>query len=217
VTQKSFPDARLPMTHEDIRGLEAREDSGALKTLVGAAALEDQFLRRTAIEVIGRHPHGRGLAAVVLGALGDRSDYVPRTACDVVAQWEFTEAHELVVALLTHPSAATRRTAIRTLGKIWVDADFPLIFRIYIDAPEIDLRREAAWVLRERAASSNWRMLFDAFGVDELPRHRQWACELAESFSGPDIPPALQRLSSDVDGHVRNAASRALESISSRS
>ena len=45
-----------------------------------------------------------------------------------------------------------------------------------------------------------------AFEKDELPRHRQWACELAERFSGPNILPVLRELSLDVDGHVRKAA-----------
>jgi hypothetical protein len=139
-----------------------------------------------------------------------------RTACEVVAQWELNEAHELVVALLANASKATRQTAIRTLGTIWVDAEFPLIFRIYTNALEIDVRREAAWVLRRRVTSTHWRTLFDAFYVDELPRHRQWACELAENFSGPDILPALSQLSLDVDGHVRKAASQAIRILSSR-
>jgi HEAT repeat protein len=168
------------------------------------------------MEVIGRHPRGRELHTIILSALDDPSEYVVRTACEVVAQWELNEAHELVVALLANASKATRQTAIRALGTIWVDADFPLIFRIYTSASEIDVRREAAWVLRRRVTSAHWRTLFDAFYVDSLPQHRQWACELAEKFSGPDILPALSQLSLDVDGHVRNAASQAIRTLSSR-
>jgi len=212
----SCSDGKPPLIHEVIRELEAREDAGALTALVEAAAAEDQFLRRTAIEVIGRHPHGRELCAVILGALGDRSEYVVRTACEVVAHWGLNEAHERVVALLANVSRATRRAAIRTLGAIWLDADFPLIFRIYSCASEIDVRREAAWVLRRRATSAHWRTLFEAFEKDELPRHRQWACELAESFSGPDVLPALRELSLDVDGHVRKTALQAIRTLSSR-
>jgi HEAT repeat protein len=155
------------------------------------------------------------LRTLILSALRDPSEHVVRTACNVVAQWELNEAHELVVALLANPSKATRQAAIRTLRAIWVDADFTLIFRIYTNALEMDVRREAAWVLRQRASFTHWRMLFDAFHVDELPRHRQWACELAENFSRGGILPALTQLALDVDGHVRKAASQAIRILSS--
>lgn len=126
------------------------------------------------------------------------------------------EAHEHVAALLANASAATRKVAIRTLDAIWIEADFPLIFRIYTSAPQISIRREAAWVLRRRAEPSNWHALFDAFHVDELPQHRQCACELAEMFSDPDILPALSPLASDVDDHVRKAALKVIRGLSNR-
>jgi HEAT repeat protein len=207
---------RLPTTHEAVRNLASREDAVALNALADAAAVSDQFLRRTAIEVIGRHPRGRELSAIILGALGDSSGYVVRTACDVVAQWKLSEAHDLVHPLLANVSAATRRSAIRALGTIWADEDFSSIFHIYTNDPKIDVRREAASVLRLRASLANWRTLFDAFYRDELARHRQWACDLAEAFSSTEVLPLLLQLSSDLDGHVRKAASRAARTLSSR-
>jgi HEAT repeat protein len=216
VSRIPFSGARRPITHEVIRELASREDIRALNALAEAAAVEDQFLRRTAVEVIGRHPQGRELRSMILSALGDPSEYVVRAACEVVAQWEFSEAHALVVALLAHASKATRQAAIRALDTIWADADFPLIFRIYTNASEIDVRREAAWALRRRVSSAHWRTLFDTFHLDDLPRHRQWACELAENFSGPDIVPVLSQLSLDIDGHVRKAALRAIRTLLSR-
>jgi HEAT repeat protein len=208
--------AKLPATHEAVRNLVSREDAVALNSLADAAAANDQFLRRTAIEVIGRHPRGRELSAIILGALGDSSGYMVRTACDVVAQWKLSEAHLIVQSLLANPSAATRRSAIRALGTSWVDTDFSSIFRIYINDSEIDVRSEAASVLRLRVSPANWRTLFDAFYRDELARHRQWACDLAETFSGTEILPLLLQLSLDLDGHVRKAASRAALTLSSR-
>jgi HEAT repeat protein len=202
--------------HDAIRDLGARKDAGALTTLADTARSGDQCVRRAAIEVIGRHPHGRELSAVILNALEDGSEYVQRAACDVVAQWELSEARGAVVALLMALSQSTRRVAIRTLGAIWQGTDFPLLFRIYAGASEIEIRREAAWVLRQHATSAQWRTLFDAFSIDELPRHRQWACELAESFSGSDILPVLSQLLSDDDGHVRKTAARAIQVVSNR-
>ena len=207
---------RLPTTHEAVRELGSREDAAALEILAGVAAVDDQFLRRTALEIIGKHPHGRDLGAVILSALGDPSEYVARTACEVVEQWGLLEARNLLVPLLANVNEATRQSAIRALGAVWVDADFPGVFRIYAEDFAADVRREAAWVLRRRATAANWRTLFDAFSEDELVRHRVWACELAGNFSGLEIFPLLSRLASDPDGHVRKAAARATETISSR-
>jgi HEAT repeat protein len=208
--------AILPTAHEAVRNLASREDAVALNALADAAAVNDQFLPRTAIEVIGRHRRGHQLSAIIVGALGDSSGYVVRTACDVVAQWKLSEAHDLVQPLLANTSAATRRSAIRALGTIWVHSDFSLIFHIYTHDSKIDVRREAASVLRLRVSPANWRALFEAFHRDELARHRQWACDLAESFSGTEILPLLFELSLDRDGHVRNAASRAVRTLLSR-
>jgi hypothetical protein len=38
---------------------------------------------------------------------------------------------------------------------------------------------------------------------DGLVRYRQWACEIAERFSGAEVLPVLSTLSSDIDGRVR--------------
>lgn len=203
-------------THEAIRALGSGEISEALAILAEAAAVDDQFLRRTAIEAIGRHPQGRELRNIILRAFRDPSEYVVRTACEVVAQWKLTEAHDLVLPLLTNLSKTTRQTAIRTLDTIWADSDFPLLFNIYNKDSEIGIRREAARVLRQHATSGTSRTLFDAFFADEPPRHRQWACELAEKFSGPDILSALSQLSLDPDGHVRKAATLAFQTVSAR-
>jgi HEAT repeat protein len=211
-----MPDTRLPTPHEAIHELKLHENAGALKALSSAAKSSDQFLRRTAVEVIGRHPRGRELQAIILDALTDTSGYVVRTACDVIGHWKLAEAHDRVRALLADASGATRQTALRTLGSVWVDEDLSLVFQVYSKDCETDVRREAASVLRQRATSTNWQPLFDAFRLDELARHRSWACELAEAFSAAESLPMLSELASDVDGHVRKAASLAAQAISKR-
>jgi HEAT repeat protein len=216
VSRISISGRQSPISHDVIRELASRQDAGALRALAEAATVEDQFVRRTALEVIGRHPQGRTFLNIVLSAFRDPSEYVVRTACEVAAQWELNDAHELIVALVTNATKATRKTAIRALGSVWVDADFPLIFRIYADDLEFDVRREAAWILRRRVTSTNWQTLFDAFHVDQLPRHRQWACELAENFSSSIIVPVLSQLALDADGHVRKAAAQAIRTVSNR-
>jgi HEAT repeat protein len=191
-------DSKSAATHQAIRALGSHHEPGVLAALAFAATIKDQFLRRTAMETIGHHPQGRDLKTYILSGLDDQSEYVVRTACDVVEQWGLLEAHDLVLPLLTNASVATRQSAIRTLGAIWVDTDFPLLFGIYNGDPGIAVRREAASVLRRTVSAATWRTLFDAFCIDELARHRRWACELAESFSNAETLPALSSLLSDV-------------------
>ncbi len=59
-------------------------------------------------------------------------------------------------------------------------------------------------------------MLFEAWRVDPLARHRVWACELVEKFSDPAGAVALEALRADRDGHVRDAANRALRTLGDR-
>ncbi|WJR79061.1 HEAT repeat domain-containing protein [Bradyrhizobium sp. NP1] len=168
------------------------------------------------MEVIGKHKRGRELIASVLDTVRDPSDYVRRTACEVIEQWKLVEAHDLVRPLLAEPAASMRESALRALAKIWTDADFQLVFEIYKEDPEIGVRREAAWTLRQNPHADNWQVLFDALCVDALPRHRTWACELAEAFGGPKILPALSSFADDCDGHVRKAAARARQMVIGR-
>ncbi|WP_247359433.1 HEAT repeat domain-containing protein [Bradyrhizobium sp. 134] len=55
------------------------------------------------------------------------------------------------------------------------------------------------------------------FFRDELPRHRLWACEIANTFGDPDVLPALTPLLNDDDGHVRKSAAQAHQAIGARS
>jgi hypothetical protein len=45
-----------------------------------------------------------------------------------------------VQPLLANVSAATRRSAIRALGTIWVDTDFSLIFHVYTSDSKTNVR-----------------------------------------------------------------------------
>ncbi|WP_161850444.1 HEAT repeat domain-containing protein [Bradyrhizobium sp. CCBAU 051011] len=206
-----------PTTHEDIRNLASRNDVEAMDTLQKLTTASDQFLRRTALEIIGRHARGRELTASVLGALRDSSEYVRRTACAVVEQWKLVEAHDLLLPLLAEPAASTRESALRALSVIWDDADFQAVLEIYKKDPEISVRRQAASALRQQPHGENWRVLFADFFRDKLPRHRSWACELAGAHGESDILPLLAPLLDDRDGHVRRAAAHASQAIARRS
>jgi HEAT repeat protein len=212
-----MPDEKLPTTHEAVRALAFQQGAAALKLLTDTAGSKDQFLRRTAIEVIGSHPQACMLRPLILTALTDPSEYVVRAACNVVGKCKISEAHDLVLSVLASVSGSTRENALYALSSIWRDSDFLTVFRVFQRDVEKRVRKEAAWVLRDHAASENWRTLFDAFSVDGLPRHRQWACEIAAAFSDAcdaEILPVLSRLNFDSSGHVRKAALRAIEVIS---
>jgi HEAT repeat protein len=213
----SRPTSALNLTHDDIRRLASCPDAASLERLVETTTVRDQFLRRAAIEAIGHHPLGHSSVGIILRALSDPSGYVVRTACEIVGRWKLLTAHNALLPLLSNASASTRRSAIRALGSVWDQSDFSALFHLYQRDPQIAVRREAAWLLHDHAGADNWRALFDALYADPLSRHRRWACELADRFATSQILPLLRPLSADRDGHVRNAASRAIETVSARS
>ncbi|MGJ5094902.1 HEAT repeat domain-containing protein [Bradyrhizobium oligotrophicum] len=205
-----------PLTHGSLRALLTRNDAVALTTLREAFAGFDQFIRRTAIEIIGRHPSGQDLRDLVLSALTDPSEYVVRAGCKIIEDWKWDAAHDVVAPLLWSTSWETRRAAIRALGAIWRQADFRPVFHIYSGDTEPAVRREAAWTLREQVTSFDWLQLFEAFRTDDIQRHRVWACDLAEKFGHPDATTLLDTFSSDRDGHVRKAAAKAIAALRER-
>lgn len=204
------------MTYEAIRSLVSRNDDEALSKLRTLSTASDAFVRRTAIEVIGQHRRGRELCAIIVAALSDQSNYVRRTACGIVELWKLAEAHDLLLLFLKEPEASTRECALRALAAVWISTDFQVVFDVYKRDPEITVRREAAWTLRQGTHADDWQPLFSAFHDDELPRHRSWACELAETFGDRDILPALASLIEDEDGHVRKSAALAQRAIMAR-
>ncbi|WP_316237977.1 HEAT repeat domain-containing protein [Bradyrhizobium sp. SZCCHNR1015] len=203
----------MPFTHESIRALLTRPDAAALALLRDASASADEFIRRTAVEIIGRHASGRNLNDVILRALADQSDYVVRAGCKVIEDWRWDAAHDAISNLIKSPSVSTRQVSIRTLGAIWQQTDFQPVFQIYKTDAETAVRREAAWTLRNNVSSADWRLLFDAFRTDALPRHRGWACDIASAFGHSDVVPFLNPLCTDRDGHVRKAAAKAMGAL----
>ncbi|NPU11909.1 HEAT repeat domain-containing protein [Bradyrhizobium sp. 83002] len=208
-----MPLVSMSLTHKSICALLTRDDTESLTLLRGAAASADQFIRRTAVEVIGRHASGRNLSDAILRALADQSEYVVRAGCQVIEDWRWDAAHDAISNLIKSPSGSTRQVSIRTLGAIWRQSDFQPVFQIYKTDAETEVRREAAWTLRNNVSSADWRRLFDAFRTDALPRHRRWACDLASTFGHSDVVPFLNPLCTDRDGHVRKAAAKAIAAL----
>jgi hypothetical protein len=67
-------------------------------------------------------------------------------------------------------------------------------------------------VLHAHANAHSASQLFSLWRGDPTPRHRVWACELAERFQVADSG-SLRKLTDDDNGHVRKAARLALTAI----
>lgn len=184
----------------------------ALQILIKFASSDDWRFRRSAIEAIAYHPHAKLALHTISNALHDTSIYVVRAACATVKELKLTEVHDEILELLKSKYPTIRQVAIATLGSIWQPVDFDQIFTLFVNEPDVHVRRDAAWVLRDHATKGNWVYLFNAWHQDQLHRHRVWACELAVEFGISEVQMELEALCSDENGHVRKAACKALDS-----
>jgi HEAT repeat protein len=200
--------------HELIRDLAKSGDEQSMLRICEFAEHRDQFIRTTAMEAIGRHKLGRQQMGALRKGLGDASAYVNRAACEAVGNLELHELRATLKPLLRNLEPATRMAAIATLSQIWDDGDFDEVFERFTRDNVEDVRKSAAHVLNIHAAERNWLGLFEVFSKDDIPRHRVWACQLAQRFSGIETVQALNRLQSDKDGHVRAAAYSAIKMLS---
>jgi HEAT repeat protein len=188
----------------------------AIELLRELAMSPDSHIRRAAAEAIGQHSEGRQLRSTLLNLTFDPDEYVVRCACEVVANLGIEAAHDRLVTLLRSGASATRCSAVRALRRIWQESDFAEVFRISVHDLSVEVAKEAAWTLRERATALNWPALFYEWRTHRIPRHRVWACELAAAFGGLDVLSQVRQLLGDADGHVRLMAANALAQIEAR-
>ena len=181
----------------------------ALGVLLQFCGDPDWRYRRVAIEALALHALGRSAALMVCQALGDRSPYVVRTACEAAASLGLAEAHAPVRRLLLSESGETREAAAAAIARLWLPEDFEPVMRLFREDPLKGVRRQAAWALATNASSATWRELVSTWRNDSLPRHRIWACELVERFGDEEARAGLGGLLTDANGHVRKAAQRA--------
>lgn len=189
---------------------------GRLGTSVAFTKLEelsqspDWRFRRTAIEALAFHPQAGKAIELLQAALKDSSPYVSRTACGTIAKIKLVELHDDVIALLKSNNPVTRQSTVIALNEIWRDTDFDETYGLFLSDRVADVRKQAAWTLRNHATNENWMKLFEAWWRDFIIRHRKWACELASMFNAHKVEKELEELSRDKDGHVRKAAMKAL-------
>ena len=185
-------------------------DSRAYGALEAFAASADWTLRAAAVTALSQRSDGARATDLLRARLSDTSSYVVRAACDAVVTLRLSALRAPVVALVNAPEAATRSAALRALEAIWVREDTPIILQAYRVDRAASVRRDAAWVLRNRAEREMWPTLVSLWRSDSLARHRTWACELAGASGAPPLREMVRSLVADPDGHVRAAARRAV-------
>lgn len=190
-----------------------RPGEAALALLREEATSEDPHVRRIALEAIGVHPQGRRLREMVCAGLEDEAPFVIRTACRAAARLELCEAQDALIRLVQIADDATRVAALQALRHLRAESAFGPALGLFDSAASDTVRKEAAWTLRALASPHTWRGLFEMWRSDPLPRHRVWACELAEEHRAADKLPELRGLRDDPDGHVRKRATCAIRTI----
>ena len=184
--------------------------SESLTKLVELSQSSDWRFRRSAIEALAYHPQAGKATEPLRAALNDSSPYVIRTACNTIAQIRLAELHDDVIILLKSNNPATRQSAVKALKDLWHLTDFDEIFALFLSDKVAEVRIETAWTLRTHATDENWGKLFEVWRQDSVIRHRKWACELTLIFGSDKVKKELEELSRDKNGHVRNAAMKAL-------
>ena len=183
----------------------------ALEALKDRAVSADAHVRRIALEAISVHPDGHRLRVVILSLLSDRDGFVVRSACEAAARHRLADAHDSILRLLSAGDGLTRAAALRALGALWQEQDFPEVLRLFTSDPSDEVRKEAGWTLHSVVSFANWQALFALWRASTVPRHRTWACELAAMYGGREVLADLRSLSGDADGHVRNRADEAIK------
>jgi HEAT repeat protein len=199
-----------------VRALADNAQPEALTALIELTASRDPHLRRAAGEAIGIQALGQSASDVVLRLLHDDHRFVVRTAIEAAVNLVLGSAHDQILHLAKTAEESTRLDALRALVTLWQPSDFEDVFQVYLHDRSDQIRKQAAWTLQQNPNADRWEQLFSAWSVDPIPRHRVWACQLAERFGSGRNRHALDALQNDKDGHVRAAAMRAVHRLAAR-
>lgn len=199
------------------KALGRQQDTESLAIIIGLMHSSDWRYRRCAVAAVASHSLGITAADEILALLKDSSPYVVRQACLTVADLHLDKGHTAVLQLTTSADPATRQVALIALSKIWEPSDFAYVLDRYLHESNGTIKREAAWILHKHRSADTWQVLFKLWLTDDLPRHRIWATQLAGEFGPASIKSALEVLLTDKDGHVRQAAKRAIEHLQLKS
>jgi HEAT repeat protein len=191
------------------RALAEHPEPEAMSILVELTHSSDPHMRRAALEGIGYHRCGHDASARAESMLHDTDSFVVRTACAVAAILGLADAHDRILELVGASDESTRLSALMALESLWSPTDFETVFARYLNDRSDRVRKQAASILFKNVGPEHWKRLFALWSKDSLPRHRVWACSIAERFGDRTVLESLNALRSDKNGHVRRAAERA--------
>ncbi len=175
----------------------------------------DADVRRTATEVLGRLTDRPEIDSLLCRALRDSAGAVVRTACDIAGERRRDAARPTLREVCCRTELHTRVAAVRALAQLGHPEDIDVAEALMMTT-DATARKEAAFACRSLASSESWRRLASVWLSDPVPRHRMWASELIEEFGGVGDRRALDHLCADADGHVREAARRAVMVLDKR-
>jgi HEAT repeat protein len=187
----------------------------AIVILSDLARARDAYTRRTAIEVLGRVPARPESDSILLSALRDPSGQVARTACDIAGARRWNDARPALRDLARGTDLETRVSAVRALAQLGHPEDFD-VAEALLASNDAKVRNEAAFACHALVSPASWRRLATEWLSDPVPRHRTWASELFGQFGSGQDRLVLHRLCADSDGHVREAARRAVTILKER-
>ena len=148
---------------------------------------------------------GRAERWAALAALAQSSD-----SRAYVALTEFAAADDWTVRRAAVEALGQRADGWRAEDALWAPECATAVLAVHDADPAPEVCRDAAYVLRRRAAAEWWPALVARWRDDAMARHRVWACELAAVSGVPTLVEDVAALVDDRDGHVRKAARAAI-------
>jgi HEAT repeat protein len=190
----------------------------ALALLIDQTTSSDPYRRAKAIQSIGSHHLGQSAVGDVRRLLGDSNQFVLRGALGAAAVLKDDRLHDDVLRVALTADLRSRLHAMDAVAALWRRDDFAELFRWAATDPDIEVRRKASFVLNwcAKDEATTWRDLAGLWLNSDLPRERVWVCELLGRHGGREDLQLLSKLLSDIDGHVRHAATRAVAAVTAR-
>ena len=112
-------DEEMPVFVVACTALSAKTDISSLKALLSLFENDDPYKRRVVVECLGNHALFYKATDYVLACLDDQSDYVVRTAIDVLVKHRVAQAHDGIIRLLKSKDEITRESAFFSSSIHW--------------------------------------------------------------------------------------------------
>lgn len=192
--------------------LACKEDAGIEEILLSETYSKEPRVRGLAAETLKFTHFGDRTKKRLLELLEDPEPAPVWRACETLVE-RGVDIHSQLLSLLQSANDRTREVALNCLAKVWKDSDFEKILEVHLHDRDSDIQKSAAFLLIDHVSSETWHTLFDIWIADPLPRHRTWACHLAEGFGSVEVLSRILPLKEDANGHVRKAAVRAINAL----